>query len=88
MRESQPPSERGGTLVGLARAHQIARGAPLSMDTIRRMASFFARHEKSPGSAEARQDRSSKAAQAWGLWGGSAGKSWAQSVVDADKDKE
>lgn len=37
--------KRGGTAVGVARARDIARGAQLSPSTVRRMNSFFARHE-------------------------------------------
>lgn len=36
---------RGGTSVGVARANQLRRREELSPDTVRRMASFFARHE-------------------------------------------
>ena len=53
----------------------------MSIDTIKRMVSFFARHAESPGSAEARRDKTSKAAQAWGLWGGSAGRTWAARIL-------
>ena len=78
IRETLPPSRRGGTAVGLARARQLADRQPLSIDVIKRMVSFFARHGASPGSATARQDRTSKAAQAWGLWGGTPGRAWAR----------
>lgn len=81
IREGLPPSRRGGTPVGLRRASQIANGEPISIDTLRRMVSFFARHGDSPGSAEARRDPTSKAAQAWGLWGGNAGRAWARRKV-------
>jgi hypothetical protein len=67
--------------VGVRRASQIANGEPMSIDTLRRMVSFFARHEASPGSAEARRDPTSKAAQAWGIWGGNAGRAWARRKV-------
>lgn len=76
-RADQPPSMRAGTAVGLARARQLAARERVSIDVIRRMLSFFARHGASPGSAEARRDRTSKAAQAWGLWGGNPGRAWA-----------
>lgn len=68
---------RGGTAVGVARARDLARGANVSTSTLRRMRSFFARHEKSPGSAAARRDRTSAASISWGLWGGNAGRAWA-----------
>ena len=81
IRASLPPSRRAGTLVGVRRAAQLAARQQVSLDTIKRMVSFFARHGKSPGSAEARRDRTSKAAQAWGLWGGNAGRSWARRIL-------
>lgn len=81
IRESLPPSRRGGTPVGLARARQFANREPISIETLRRVVSFFARHGDSPGSAEARRDQTSKAAQAWGLWGGNAGRAWARRKV-------
>jgi len=36
---------RGGTEVGVARARDLSNGAALSLDTIHRMVSYFARHE-------------------------------------------
>ena len=81
IRASVPPSRRAGTPVGVRRAAQLAARQQVSLDTIKRMVSFFARHGKSPGSAEARRDRTSKAAQAWGLWGGNAGRSWARRIL-------
>jgi hypothetical protein len=81
IRAQQAPSSRAGTRVGLARANQLAKRDPVSADTVRRMVSFFARHEKTPGAADARQDPTSKAAQAWGLWGGNAGRAWAARIL-------
>ena len=45
MRRSLPKSRKGGTAVGVARANQLANGSAVSLDTIKRMVSFFARHE-------------------------------------------
>ena len=78
IREKQSPSNKAGTSVGLSRANQFARRESMSIETIRRINSFFARHGESPGSKEARKDSTSKAAQAWGLWGGNAGRAWAK----------
>jgi len=78
IRDTLPPSRRAGTAVGLARANQFARRDQMSISTIRRIVSFFARHGEAPGSSEARQDPTSKASQAWGLWGGNAGRAWAR----------
>ena len=80
-RASLPPSRRAGTPVGIRRAGQLAGRQAVSLDIIKRMVSFFARHGASPGSAKARRDRTSKAAQAWGLWGGNAGRSWARRIL-------
>lgn len=78
-RKKLPPSRRGGTEVGVKRASQLAARQPVSEETLKRMVSFFARHEKSPGSKAARKrSPNSPAAVAWGLWGGTAGRSWAK----------
>ena len=45
VRAKKPPSERGMTAVGIARARDLANGKSLSPETVRRMVSFFARHE-------------------------------------------
>ena len=37
--------KRGGTEVGVARARDISNGKDLSIDTIKRMYSYFERHE-------------------------------------------
>ncbi|NBW58902.1 hypothetical protein EBR43_14230, partial [bacterium] len=37
--------KRGGTIVGLTRANQIVNGTALSDSTVKRMYSFFSRHE-------------------------------------------
>jgi len=81
IRARQTPSNRAGTAVGVARANQLANRDPVSLDTIKRMVSFFARHSKTPGAAGARRDQNSKAAQAWGLWGGTAGYQWARRIL-------
>ena len=87
IRAAQTPSNRAGTAVGLARARQLSNRQPVSLDTVRRMLSFFARHGASPGSAAAHRDRpTSKAAQAWLLWGGNAGRRWA-ARIQADQDE-
>jgi hypothetical protein len=78
IRAKQAPSNRAGTAVGIARAGQFANRERMSISTIKRIVSFFARHEKSSGSAEARRDPTTKAAQAWGLWGGNPGRAWAR----------
>jgi len=67
---------RGGTLIGVRRAVQLANRQPVSVDTLRRMVSFFARHER-----DNRSDPTSAASIAWGLWGGDEGRAWARSLT-------
>jgi len=72
---------RGGTEVGIARARDISNKVDLSPDTIRRMTSFFARHEvdkKAEGFRQGEDGYPSNGRIAWALWGGDAGKSWAE----------
>lgn len=79
IRARQTPSNRAGTPVGIRRAGQLANRQPVSVDTLRRMVSFFARHSVN---ADVRQrDKNSKANQAWLLWGGTPGRRWAVSVL-------
>lgn len=79
VRASKPPSERGMTGVGIARARDIANGKRLSPDTVRRMLSFFQRHEgDKQGSSWGQQG---KGWQAWNGRGGDPGFAWARKVV-------
>lgn len=80
VRASKPPSQRGMTLVGLARARQLIARQPLSMSIVKRMASFFARHAvDKQGSTWSEQG---KGWQAWMGWGGDAGMAWAEQVLE------
>lgn len=74
---------RGGTAVGVARARDIQNGVELSPSTIRRMVSFFARHEvdkQGEGFSPGEDGYPSNGRIAWALWGGDAGQSWANRV--------
>ena len=92
MRESQPPSNRGGTEVGVARARDLANGRRVSEDTVQRMASFFARHEvdlDSPQNSDpSHPDYPGRGIQAWNLWGGDEGKRFADKVMRQLEAKE
>lgn len=79
IRAEQPQSNRAGTAVGLARARDLANGRPVSADVIRRMVSFFARHAVNADTR--RTDPTSKAMQAWLLWGGTPGREWAERIA-------
>ena len=76
---------RGGTEVGIARARDIKNKVDLSPDTIRRMTSFFARHEvdkQAQGFRQGEDGYPSNGRIAWALWGGDAGMSWANRKAD------
>jgi ATP-dependent protease ClpP protease subunit len=71
---------RGGTAVGVARARDIVNGENLSPETIRRMVSYFARHEvdkQAEGFRQGEEGYPSAGRIAWALWGGDAGQVWA-----------
>jgi len=76
---------RGGTETGVARARTISNAQNLSISTIKRMNSFFARHEKSSKGGEGfepGEDGFPSAGRiAWALWGGDAGQTWAAKKV-------
>lgn len=72
--------KRGGTAVGVARARDISNGKNLSDDTVKRMHSYFSRHEvdkKGKGFSPGEEGFPSAGRIAWALWGGDAGKTWA-----------
>lgn len=75
---------RGGTEVGVARARDIVNGKNLSADTVKRMHSFFARHEvdkEAEGFSPGEDGYPSAGRIAWALWGGDAGQAWARDKV-------
>ena len=75
--------KRGGTQVAVSRARDIINGK-LSIKTIKRMNSFFARHESDKsgkGFKIGEEGFPSAGRIAWALWGGDAGQSWAKKKV-------
>jgi hypothetical protein len=76
---------RGGTAVGVARARDIKNRKALSEQTVRRMASYFARHEvdkKGKGFDSGGDGYPSAGRIAWDLWGGDAGAAWSARKVE------
>lgn len=69
-----------GTAVGIARARDLSNGRPVSLDTIGRMVSFFARHGAQKPSNPGTDADPTPWLVAWLLWGGDAGRDWAESV--------
>lgn len=82
---------RGGTRVGIARARDISNGENLSMETVGRMASYFARHEvdkEAEGFRPGEDGYPSNGRIAWALWGGDAGQAWANRILEQEDDDE
>lgn len=82
---------RGGTAVGVARARDIVNGKSLSADTVKRMNSFFARHEvdkRAEGFRPGEKGYPSAGRIAWALWGGDAGQSWARAKARSLEGKD
>lgn len=76
---------RGGTEVGIARARDIVNGKNLSEDTVKRMYSFFSRHEvdkQAEGFRPGEDGYPSNGRIAWALWGGDAGYSWSKKIAE------
>ena len=74
---------RGGTRIGATRASQIVAKETLSPSTVRRMFSFFSRHESdksAQGFRVGEKGYPSNGRIAWALWGGDAGFSWSTKV--------
>lgn len=71
---------RGGTQVGVDRAHQLAERRDLSEADVKSMHSFFARHAVDKNSKTHKWNSDSDPSAgfiAWLLWGGDAAKAWA-----------
>jgi hypothetical protein len=77
-----------GTAVGWTRAGQLARGETLSLSTVKRMFSYFSRHEvDKKGKDWGNQANPSNGYIMWLAWGGDAGFSWSRGIVNRMKDK-
>ena len=82
---------RGGTRVGAVRARQIVAGENLSEETVKRMYSFFSRHEvdkQGEGFSQGEDGYPSNGRIAWALWGGDAGFSWSKQIVERLKKED
>ncbi len=69
---------------GVQRAVNLKNGDAISTATVKRMHAFFSRHAKNYRPDEKESDGGPTAGTiAWLLWGGNAGKSWAQGIVNS-----
>ena len=82
-RENVAPSRRAGTRVGLARANQLANGDNISYATLRRMRSYLSRAKQNYDNArdQGLNIETSKAIQAFYLWGGPRALAWVNSEL-------
>lgn len=81
----------GFTSVGRLRARQLANGEGVTEDTVRRMANYFTRHEKdqqAEGFSQGEKGYPRPGRVAWDAWGGDAGKTWSQNLVERLNKKE
>jgi hypothetical protein len=77
-----------GTAVGWTRARQLANGETLSLSTVKRMYSYFSRHEvDKKGKDWANQANPSNGYIMWLAWGGDAGYSWSRRIAQREADK-
>lgn len=78
-----------GTPVGWGRATDIVAGRSMSLSTVKRMFSFFSRHEAASKGGKDFNNTSnpSNGRIMWDAWGGNAGFSWSRSIVNRMKDK-
>ena len=75
--------KRGGTSIGVSRANQLVNKENLSPDTVKRMYSYFSRHEvdkQGKGFKKGSEGYPSAGRIAWALWGGDAGFGWSRKV--------
>jgi hypothetical protein len=78
-----------GTPVGWGRARDIVAGRSMSLSVVRRMFSFFSRHEQASKGGKDFNNTSnpSNGRIMWDAWGGNAGFTWSRAIVNRMKDK-
>jgi len=83
LRMASPASRQGGTRVGVARARQFINREPVSLDTVKRTFSFLSR-----AATYYRPGENTPGTQAYLLWGGPAGLTWARNILKQQGDHE
>lgn len=84
--KEQGKAKGAGTAVGWTRAGQLARGETLSLSTVKRMYSFFSRHEvDKKGKDWDNAENPSNGKIMWLAWGGDAGFSWSRKIVERER---
>jgi hypothetical protein len=80
----------GFTDVGRKRASDLARGAEVSLDTVKRMRSFLSRHavdSQGKGWSPGSDGYPSPGRVAYSAWGGKAGLSWTNKILRSQDDE-
>jgi len=75
---------RGGTAIGVARARDLSNGRSVSIKTLKRMKAYFDRHavdSYAMGWFQGEKGFPTAGRIAWQLWGGDAGRRWAESKL-------
>lgn len=86
--KEQGKATGAGTPVGWGRATDIVAGRSMSLSVVRRMFSFFSRHEvDKKGKDFYNTSNPSNGRIMWDAWGGDAGFSWSRAIVNRMKDK-
>lgn len=73
--------ENGNDTTGVRTARKLISRRSLSIDTIRTMRAWFARHDTPDERANRKKDKTSKAWQSWMAWGGDAGQRWSEYIM-------
>ena len=77
-------TKQAGTRVGWTRANQLAKRKPVSLKTIKRIKAYFDRHavdSKAIGWLKDEPGFPTKGRVMWEAWGGSAGRKWAERIL-------
>ena len=86
--KAEGKAKGAGTPVGWTRASQLASGENVSMNTVKRMYSYLARHEvDKKGKNFGNQAKPSKGYVMWLAWGGDPAFSWSRKLVNQAKKK-
>jgi hypothetical protein len=77
-----------GTPVGWGRARDIVAGRSMSLSVVKRMFSFFSRHEvdkQAEGFNSGEEGYPSRGRVMWDAWGGDAGFSWSRAIAERSR---
>ena len=86
--KEQGKATGAGTPVGWGRATDIVAGRSMSLSTVKRMYSFFSRHEvDKKGKDFNNTSNPSNGRIMWDAWGGDAGFSWSRGIAERMRDK-